>query len=195
MPAPHISHRMVTCLHWSMFAVAAIPVASSSRSQMNRAMGTTWWSGSRSSRFATGKWRCGVVLTPGSINGRRRKNFRRISRRSFRQRPRIRRLIIPLSITSAKPTTCNGSHLRVGAPVSRIFSAIKNSGARNFSTLTRNTLRSKRSIRSLEILPRISSASSNIRPLTRITTRWFQRRAVQENHAADSHDHRPIRWR
>src|SRR6202035_5327975 len=38
-----------------MSAGAAIPAASSNRSQMSRAMGATWWSGSRSSRFWVGK--------------------------------------------------------------------------------------------------------------------------------------------
>ena len=60
-----------------MFAAAAIPAASSSRSQMNRATDTTWLSGWRSNHSVTVKWRCGAVRTRDSINGQRRKNFHR----------------------------------------------------------------------------------------------------------------------
>src|SRR6266571_8474255 len=58
-PGRHISHRTVMHLPLSMFAAAATPEASSSRSQMSPTMATMSWNGLHSSRFATARLRCG----------------------------------------------------------------------------------------------------------------------------------------
>src|ERR1044072_5350608 len=49
------SPHTVMCSRWSMFVAAAIPAGSSSRSQMNRAMDTTWLNGWGSNHSVVGK--------------------------------------------------------------------------------------------------------------------------------------------
>ena len=95
MPAPRTSRRMATRSRLWMFAGVETPAANSSRSQMSRAMAMMLSSGLRSNRSATAKSRCGVGHTRDSINGPRRRNFRRIWRRSFRWPPRTPGLDYP----------------------------------------------------------------------------------------------------
>src|SRR6266540_3195836 len=120
MRAPRTSHHMVTRSHLSMFAAAETPVASSSRLQMSPAMDTTSWSGWQNNRSAMAKSRCGAVPTRDSINGRRRKNSRHISRRSFPPQPLIHRSIILRTTMWAKPTTCSGSRSPTGEQLQKI---------------------------------------------------------------------------
>ena len=165
-----------------MFAAAEIPPVNSSRSRRSRVTGTTSSSGSRNNRFAMGKSRCGAVRMPDSINGRPRKNFRRIWPRSFRPQLRIRPTIIRASTTLDSFTTCNGLPTPAVGPASKISSAIQNSGGRNFSTLTKNISLSARSTRSSATPRKTFSELSGIRWRTRTTTGWCPRRSSSKEY-------------
>jgi uncharacterized protein len=119
---------------------------------MKRAMVTTLLSGWPNNPFATPKWPCGAVPTPVLTNGRQQKNFRRISAQSCQPPPHIRRSMVPVRIiASAEPTVYNGLRSSAATSCSKISSLTKNSGGRNSSTPTKNTLHSRHSIRSSEI--------------------------------------------
>ena len=157
-----------------MFAGAETQRANLNRSPMKGATVTTSWNGWPNNRSATVKWQCGAVRTQASINGRPRKSYRRILPQSCPPLPLIRHSITPPTTTSAKLTTCNGLLSPPAAPDSKIFLPIKNFGAPNFSTPTKNTSRSKPSIRLSQIHQLTFNVFSNIRRLTRTTTRWCQ---------------------
>src|SRR5437763_216605 len=75
--APISPRTDMPLLSW-MSVAAEIQAASSSRSQTKREMATTSWNGSQNNHFVTAKLRYGAVLTPGSINGQRPRNFQRV---------------------------------------------------------------------------------------------------------------------
>src|SRR5439155_13551451 len=147
-PGPRTLHHTATHLRLSL-----------NRSPMKRATVTTSWNSWPNNRSVTVKWQCGVVRTQASINGRPRKSCRRILPQSCPPLPLIRHSITPPTTTSAKLTTCNGLLSPAAALGSKIFLPIKNFGAPNSSTPTKNTLPSKHSIRSSEIHRSIFSAS------------------------------------
>src|SRR5882724_4909300 len=100
MRAPRTLHHMDTRSRLSTFGVAEILLVSLSHLQMNRGTDTTLSNGLHNNLFAMAKLPCGAGLMRDSTNGQRRKNFRRIWRRSFPSPPRTRDSIIHPTTTS-----------------------------------------------------------------------------------------------